>query len=77
MRLLRAAAVVVVGVAAVVFAPGVAAADTGTAQRACDPIWVWWIPFPCPSQSREDEQGDDDRWDDDDQWDELSPFYLY
>ena len=48
MRLLRAVVVGVVGAAAVLFAPGLAAAEGGTAApRDCDRIWIWWIPFPC------------------------------
>ena len=47
MRLLRAAVIGVVGAAAVLLAPGVAAADSGTAPQDCDQIWIWWIPFPC------------------------------
>jgi hypothetical protein len=47
MRLLRATVVGVVSVAVVLLAPGAAEADSGTAQRDCDRVWLWWIPFPC------------------------------
>jgi hypothetical protein len=47
MRLLRAAVVSVVAAAAVLLAPGVAAADSVYVHRDCDQFWFWWIPFPC------------------------------
>jgi hypothetical protein len=47
MRLLRAAVAGVVGAAAVLLAPGVAAADAAATQPQCERIWIWWIPFPC------------------------------
>ncbi len=46
-RLLRTVVIGVVGAAAVLYAPGVAAADSGTAERDCERVWIWWIPFPC------------------------------
>ena len=59
MRMIRAAAVVVVGVAAVLFAPGVAAADSGTAPQDCDRIWLWWIPMPCLNAEEQDDDQED------------------
>jgi hypothetical protein len=52
MRLLRAAVIGIVGAAAVLLAPGAAAADSaaagsGAVPRDCERIWIWWIPFPC------------------------------
>jgi hypothetical protein len=47
-RLLRAAVISLVGATTVLLAPGVAAADSGTAQQEC--IWLWWIPFPCHAE---------------------------
>jgi hypothetical protein len=45
MRALRASVIAVVGAAAVLFAPGVAAADDRSDD--CDQLWFWWIPLPC------------------------------
>jgi hypothetical protein len=47
MRLLRAAVISVIAAAAVLLAPGVAAADGVSVQRDCVEFWLWWIPFPC------------------------------
>ena len=52
MRLLRAAVVSVVAAAAVLRAPGVAAADSVYVDRDCDQFWFWWIPFPCDRHRR-------------------------
>jgi hypothetical protein len=47
MRLVRAVVVSALTAAAVLFAPGYASADSGTAGRLDDCVWIWWIPFPC------------------------------
>jgi hypothetical protein len=47
-RLVRGSVVGVVAAAVLVLTPGVAAADSGVAQRDdCERIWMWWIPLPC------------------------------
>ena len=46
-RLVQASVVGVVATAVLVLTPGVAAADSGTTQRECDRIWMWWLPLPC------------------------------
>jgi len=46
-RLFRASVMGVVATSVVLLTPGVAAADSGAAQRDCDRIWIWWIPLPC------------------------------
>ncbi|MGY1642703.1 hypothetical protein ACI782_16465 [Geodermatophilus sp. SYSU D00703] len=47
MRLLRAVVVGAFVVASVLFSSGAATADSGTAGRLDDCVWIWWIPFPC------------------------------
>jgi hypothetical protein len=49
MRMLRSTVIGVVLVMVSLLAPGVAAADGGTIAPSCDRVWIWWIPFPCPS----------------------------
>ena len=51
MRLLRATVVGVVVAAAVLLAPGAAAADHGATQQDCERLWFWWIPLPCQPES--------------------------